>query len=102
MQARHVLFSSFGGATFLAIAGFGCLQRPCCRTPGGSSTYRAYPAVRAIVVTRAQSFGLFGSAPQASDDFSSPVTMMLSCSVIWMVQVFAGPGMVFTRGPLGR
>jgi hypothetical protein len=28
------------------------------------------------------SFGLFGSAPQASDDFSSAVTMMLSCSVI--------------------
>src|SRR5262245_2682245 len=43
------------------------------------------------------SFGLFGSAPQASDDFSSAVTMMLSWSVIWMVQVLPGPGTVFTN-----
>src|SRR5215813_10730923 len=43
------------------------------------------------------SLGLFGSAPHASDDFSSAVTMMLSWSVIWMVQVFFGPWMVFTN-----
>src|SRR5215831_17329071 len=43
------------------------------------------------------SLGLFGSAPHASDDFSSAVTIMLSWSVIWMVQVFFGPWMVFTN-----
>ena len=48
------------------------------------------------------SFGLLGSEPQPGAAFSSDVTMMLSWSVIWMVQVFAGPGTILTSfGSLG-
>src|SRR5262249_48621652 len=48
------------------------------------------------------SFGLLGSEPQPTAAFSSDVTIMLSCSVIWLVQVLAGAGTTFaTSGSPG-
>src|SRR5262245_52116737 len=48
------------------------------------------------------SFGLLGSEPHPGAAFSSDVTVRLSWSVICVVQVFAGPGIILTSfGSLG-